>query len=285
MPPTSLSQAEIDQLAAGRRALLQAAWHSGLRLELRQDFAELAALNQQHRASWHALAPSFDPRQGGIGPHNGFWLRGCAADGQVVATQAARFYDFGSTSLGQHLSELRLFYAAPAQQAAPGESCQAPAEAGLLHGRATFSGATWVAPAWRGRGLAGILPRLSRLLALARWQSDLTFSFVADALLARGLAATYGYRNIAPGMRWLAGDGTVLFAGALVWLPRHALLDDLAEFCARLNSATPLGQHGAQSHIGDDADQVAAHLVGDLGHLEAIEQGVARMEHVVDGTE
>lgn len=285
LPPIPLSRSEIVQLAAGRQSLLRAARQRGLRLSLEQDFSELAALNRQHRASWHALAPSFDPRHGGIAPDTAFWLRGIDADGEVVATQAARFYDFGSTSLGQHLSDLRLFYPAPAQQAMPGESCAAPAQAALLHGRTTLSGATWVAPAWRGRGLASILPRLSRLLALTRWQSDLTFSFVADTLLARGLAATYGYRNIAPGMRWLAGDGSVLFAGALVWLPRADLLQDLAGFCAQLNSAAPLGQHSAHSHIGDDTDQVTPHLIGDLGHLETIEQGVAGVKHMVDGTE
>ncbi len=278
---TPLSSAEHRLLAQGRRTLLLALRAAGLRLRLSADFAALAALNQAERASWHALAPSFAPRHGGIGVENGFWLAGHDAEGRIVAAQAARFYDFGNENLADHLTSLRLFYPAPARQAGNGETCQAPPAADTIRGRAVLSGATWVAPAWRGRGLAAILPRLSRLLALQRWQGDTTFSFVSDALLARGMAATYGYHRIAPGMLWRDGGGHALYAGALVWLTRPELLADLRDFCA----SARLGQHGAERHVGDKANQVVAHRLGHLGHLETIEQGVPGMEHMIDGPE
>lgn len=208
----------------------QAARDRGIHLRFCTDFDLLRQVNQLNLASWHGLAPSFDPAKGGINGQNGFWLMGHDADGAIVATQAARRFDLGAETLADYLESLRLFYPDPARQSQPGERCEAPAAARLISGRAVFSGSTWIHPHYRRRALPRILPRLSRSLALARWNTDVTFSMVSTALVAKGVAAAYGYDRIHPGIRWLDGAVATLYEGALVWMPRDELLQDLRRF-------------------------------------------------------
>ena len=107
--------------------------------------------------------------------------------GDIVATQAARFYDFADTNLHEEATTLRLFYPDPTRMCRPGETCTitAPSAKGIT-GRVAFSGAAWYRPDFRGRELSSLLPPIGRAYAHAIWNTDCTFTFIAKALVDNG---------------------------------------------------------------------------------------------------
>src|SRR6266487_6621180 len=60
---------------------------------------DLVDVNRANSETWRPLLPVFDPVLGGITPETGFVLIGRDRSGQVVATQAARVYDWSHTTL------------------------------------------------------------------------------------------------------------------------------------------------------------------------------------------
>ena len=111
--------------------------------------------------------------------------------------------------------------------------------AGTIKGRVVFSGSTWIHPDYRGRDLPQILPRISRALALSRWNTDFTISLVTMALVEKGIAAAYGYKNVEPGVEWLGSAVSPRYLGALVWMPQADLLSDIAAFNNRNEDYEP----------------------------------------------
>jgi hypothetical protein len=213
---------QLDKAAAAR----------GLSLSLHSDFAALARVNAANRQSWSALTPLFDHRWGGIGPENGFWIAGHDAKGEIVATQAARLYPWLDRTLESELTSLRLFYAEPMRQKQPQERCLVTAPcARTIRGRVVFSGSTWVRPDYRGRGLASILPRISRAYAFTRWYSDITMSMVRRNLVEGGLVGRYGYSRVEYSVNWL-GSAKGDLELAVVWMDRAELLNDIERFMA-----------------------------------------------------
>jgi hypothetical protein len=87
----------------------------------------------------------------------------------------------------------------------------------------------------RGRELSAILPRISRALALTLWDTQFTVSFVDWRLVQKGVVARYGYRTIEDGVRFrgIVGDE---FYGAVVWMDRTILLEDLKDFLASFDA-------------------------------------------------
>lgn len=234
--PRLLDQITVEHgpradLAAFFLAADRAARDRGVTLSLSTDFAGLAAINAANQKSWDSLAPSFDHRYGGIDGDCGFCLIGRNEFGDVVSTQAARFYDLQDESLADCIASFRFFYADPARHRSAGETCILTApSAARIGGRVIFSGSTWVHPDYRKRGLPMILPRISRALALTRWDSDYTISFVKPVLVEKGVAAAYGYRNIEHGLEWRGPDGDLRYKGALIWMTAMDLLADMAGF-------------------------------------------------------
>jgi hypothetical protein len=150
-------------------------------------FASLKDLVEANRAnsdSWRPLFPVFDEALGGVEPGTVFVLIGRDRRGEVVATQAARLYDWPETSLKDEADSLRMLYADPDAAFARGDRCEIITPvAEKITGRVVFSGGVWYRPDFRGKDLATILPRISRAYALTRWNSDFTIGWMA--LLSR----------------------------------------------------------------------------------------------------
>lgn len=187
-----------------------------------------------------ALASAFDPAQAGNTSHDSFAIIGHNLDGDVVATQAARLFDWRTTDLGAEAEGLRLFHAAPALARSRGERCVVTAaQARAIRGRVVYAGAEWYRPDYRGRTLSAILPRVARMLAYTRWQHDITFGMVADTTHRAGYSAQAGYAAAAAGISLIgaaAGPGPVHFN--LVWMDERQLLGDLEWFVARFDAAS-----------------------------------------------
>jgi hypothetical protein len=235
------SQRLLDQITLkhGPRELLghfflaadRAARDRGVTLTLSTDFDLLREVNARNQGSWHGLAPMFDSRFGGIDASNGYWMMGHDSEGNVVCTQAAHFYDLGQENLRSYIESLHLFYPDPEHQKCPNESCTVTSpSAEKITGRLVFSGSTWIHPDYRKRALPKILPRISRALALTKWDTETTISIVTLKLVEKGVAAAYGYRNIEPGVLWLNALVGPRCEATLVWMPRQDLLADLARF-------------------------------------------------------
>lgn len=234
----TLRHGPLPELGAFFLAADKAARDRGIYLSLSTDFELLREVNRMNLKHWHGLAPSFDAGYGGIDASCGYWLIGRDADGEIVSTQAAHFYDMGEETLEDYLTSLRLFYPDPARQKNEAESCTvASPGATRIKGRVVFSGSTWIHPDYRGRELPKILPRLSRALALTRWDTDFTISLVSQALVDKGVARAYGYSRIEPGIEWLGSAVSARYLGALVWMPRSELLEDIARFPADISEA------------------------------------------------
>jgi predicted nucleic acid-binding Zn ribbon protein len=190
---------------------------------------ELADVNKANSETWRPLLPVFDPVVSGITPETGFALIGRDRSGQVVAAQAARVYDWSHTTFEAEATSLRMFYADADAALSRGDRCEVTTPvARTIAGRVVFSGAGWYRPDFRGKGLATILPRISRAYAYTRWNSDLTFSVMADAVVAGGMAQRCGYTKIEPSCVDFLVTPVGAARCALVWMHPDELLADLA---------------------------------------------------------
>ena len=153
----------------------QAVRNRGVELSL-TTIDELADFNRRHLKD-SPLMPVFNPRMTGLAGRPSFAILGRDQGGRIVATQAARLYEWPDTCLTEEAQNLKMFYGdAPPPD---GTACQVTAPAGRqISGRVIYSGAGWYEPEYRKRELSYILPRLSRALALTQWNSDFTISFV-----------------------------------------------------------------------------------------------------------
>lgn len=199
------------------------------RRDVRLHFAGIEALadvNKHNADSWRPILPHYDAAYGGINTENAFCILGLNAVGDVVATQAARLYDWTQTTLIEEATALRLFYPNPHEMAKAGEKCTitAPAAASIS-GRVAFTGAAWYRPDYRGRDLATVLPRIARAYAFAKWRTDLNISFIADRLVETGLARRCGYTNVQFAVE-LENFAIGAYRGALVWMATAEMLDD-----------------------------------------------------------
>ena len=194
---------------------------------------ELLAANRANGASWLPLISIFDPTQCDLGPDNSFCFFAHDRDGRLVSTQAGRFLDWRTTNLRAEVESLRLLYRDPAAQRSPGEDYTVSApDADLMTGPILFSGAAWCRPDFRGAGLATILPRISRALGLARWNTAKTMTLMGELNMGRRVFARNGYRHV----DWSVDmHNSPLFGSgryALLWISRDELIDDIAEVLA-----------------------------------------------------
>ncbi len=128
---------------------------------------------------------------------------------------------------------MRLLYNDPAPAMAKGarvlvEGAAAKA-AEAISGRITYSGGGWYHPDFRGQGLSAILPRISRCLALTRWNTQRTITLVEMALTTKGLPGRYGYRHVETGITFqntFRGDVDV----HLLWMDRLYLEEDIHNY-------------------------------------------------------
>ena len=167
----------------------KAAREAGLRLRLRHDFAELNRINQQEVKSgnWYPLINMFNPERADIAPENAFWLSGENEDGEIVTPFAPRIYYWPDTNLEEQA--VAMLYGRD-----EGQRCIITADAAkLISGVVMSSGAAWVRPDYRRRGLSQLLPRIAKAYAVSRWPIDWTFGFVTRVLVEKGVASSsYG---------------------------------------------------------------------------------------------
>jgi hypothetical protein len=167
---------ESIELINGPRLLLngffawadEAASERGVKLRF-ASLHDLVRANESQSSSWRPLVPIFNPALSGATDGTAFAILGRNKQGEIVASQAARVYDWSASSLQDEASSLRMFYADTAAAKSRGDRCVVTAPiAAKIRGRVVFSGAGWYRPDFRGRGLATILPRISRAYAFTR---------------------------------------------------------------------------------------------------------------------
>ena len=214
---------------------------------------DLMDVNRANPETWRPLLPLFDPACGGITDDNSFCILGHNAKGEVVATQAARLYDWADTSFHHEASSLRLFYAEPERLKGEGERVDVTAPvARKLSGAVIFAGGIWYRPDYRGIGLPYILPWLSRTYAYTRWKHDFSCSIMAEEVYKRGMAQRSGYSK-ADWEVWLRHtpvDPNGEIRCALVYMDSGELLDGAANFLARFDAQIDgrVGQRRSHQH-------------------------------------
>lgn len=200
---------------------------------------DLIDVNRANPETWRPLLPLFDPACGGITDDNSFCILGHNAQGDVVATQAARLYDWADTSFHEEASSLRLFYAEPGRLKGECERVEVTAPtARKLSGAVIFAGGIWYRPDYRGIGLPYILPWLSRTYAYTRWKHDFSCSIMAEEVYKRGMAQRSGYSK-ADWEVWLRHtpvDPGGEIRCALVYMDSGELLEGAANFLARFDT-------------------------------------------------
>ena len=191
---------------------------------------DLMTANAANFATWGPTFPGFDPAFNELTPENSFCLIGRNAGGEVVATQAARLYDWTGSNYRNEAESFRLIYRDPTLQKLPSERCEVTALAAKgIDGRVLYSGGAWYHPKYRGVGLVEILPRMARALARARWNTTCTVTMMAEHNVKKGVFPRNGYRNMEWEVRFIdTRSGSIRFA--LLWIKNDEMLEDLQQF-------------------------------------------------------
>jgi hypothetical protein len=187
----------------------------------------LVEANEANRRSWMPLVPMFNPQYGLINSDNSFSVIGRNADGEPVTANSIIKYDWDDTNFVEEANSLRLFYRCPEEMKQPGEECIiTSSRACCIRGSAAFSGAAWVRSDYRGIGLSKLLPRFIKAYAAARWQLDVIFGMMAEAVAKRGFATQFGYDQIDWEAQWRNSIvGTLRLA--ILWTDVDHLARDL----------------------------------------------------------
>ena len=213
-----------------------AAREVGVTLRLHGTLHGLIEANEAFGDSWAPLVPTLDPRLSDMSPENSFWMSGHDSGGRLVATQAARLLDLSRSHLDEELRSMRLLYADPSPVLNKGARISVEGDAAIaaarICGRTAYSGGGWYHPDFRGRGLSSILPRISRSLALTRWDTAYTMSLVEPVLTSKGVPGRYGYSHVETGIalkNTYRGDMEL----HLMWMDREYLTRDLHDYISK----------------------------------------------------
>ena len=194
---------------------------------------ELAEVNAVNRDSWMPLTTSFRA-VGGINDDNCLVFLGRDVGGRVVATQAARIFDWSQSNFKAEAESLRFFYANPERDQRENESCTVTADgAEQITGRVALGGGIWYHPEFRGRQLSGIITRMGRAYAYALWNYDVMIATITQNNLATKFDRRTGYRDVIPSSMVMRHsetkpDGDLLLA--LAKMTPAQLIDDVYGF-------------------------------------------------------
>lgn len=220
------------------RALLEGA-EACLRRGVSINFDSMQALcdhNTANSDSWRPLLPIFSPYCHDFKPGTTLCMLGRDDKGDVVLAQAARLFDWRGTSFHEEAESLRLFYEDPRDWKwnQRGEQARIVVTAPMareITGIVAYTGAHWVRPDFRGRGLTGITPRMARALAVTAWDVPMTCTIMAKDIFDRGVTERAGY----PHHEWtvdLQNTTTGTFPAALLWATRDEIIADLEQWLA-----------------------------------------------------
>ena len=192
--------------------------------------SELVEINQANRGSWLPLLPVFNPSCGRFDQNAAVCLLGRNDTGDVVVTQAARFFDWSKTTFYQEATSLRMLYHDADARRQQGEALAVTAaSARKIAGKVAYTGAHWCRPDFRGKGLPGITPRIARALAIALWDVDFACTLMLEDVFSRGVARRAGYLN----SEWsveLKNTPLGTYTAALLWNDRGEIVADLEGF-------------------------------------------------------
>lgn len=173
---------------------VEAAAYRGVTLEF-ATFDQLQAANEANSETWRPMTTSFRSDIGGANDDNGLVVFGRDSQGDVVATQATRLFDWQDTNFKTEAESLRFFYADPDRSKQPGEACIVTApDAHEITGPVMLSGAIWYRPDYRGTGLANIIPRFIRTCSYLRWEFNEFFAIVTAENVSKSLGQRTGLR-------------------------------------------------------------------------------------------
>jgi hypothetical protein len=234
----SLSQSGAGPLS---RAVIQRtatlAADSEIAFSLSEDFDELLAVNECNRESWDPLMPQFHPRYFDAQRTPAFWLKGTDRFGKVIAARAYRRFDLpeGQT-LHDSLIDLSLFYDDPTK-ARPGEFLESEAAMPRsVSGSFSLTGALWIHPEARRRGLATLIWPIGRAVTYDLWDVPFLFGLVEDVAKMRSVL---GFENIETGIRWSGSYVAPEIRFSLVWWTRDRIANDVNRF---LREGFPTGR-------------------------------------------
>ncbi len=131
----------------------QLAQREGVRIALSTG-EEFLAANQRNADSWLPLLKIFDVRYNALTPENALFLIGYNANDEIVACQAARYYDWADSSFAEEMESMRIFYADPDSMKEPEEYYRVTSNAARgTSGKVVYSGGAWYRRDFRRRGL------------------------------------------------------------------------------------------------------------------------------------
>jgi len=223
--------------------LEQAARDRGIFLSI-ETMDDLLDINKRSAPGWLPLVPLYDPTYNDLDSSNSFAIIGRDINGRVVATQAARGYDWTETDFTTEASSLRLFYKEPHKTKLNGERCSVSAVVGRqISGSVAFSGAAWNHPDWRSKGLVQILPRIARLYALTLWEIDFAITMMARPLVQAGVFDRCGYGNLEWGVQ-LRNTRVGNPELALIWIKNCEIISECESFLKHAAVSRQMGQNG-----------------------------------------
>jgi hypothetical protein len=170
------------------------------KFELSVEFASsetLVEVNKKNSSSWRPLLPVFNSLYGGIDANNFLGILGRDKNGDVVVCHSGRVYDWRESTCFDEFESMRVFYPDPEKMIRAGEKCVVTAKSTHgVSGKVIFSGAAWIRPDCRGKGLHKIFPRLGKVLSYGKWGGDAIISVMAEDVHGRGFAPRVGYTNV-----------------------------------------------------------------------------------------
>ena len=197
-------------------------------------FHGLLALNSANRDSWLKLVSTFDPGCNDLPSGSAFCLMGVDCRGDIVATQCARHFDMRCCSITEMAKNLSLFYEYPEFFGMPGERCEVTAK-GVeeIKGQVAWSGGGWYRPDFRGKGLIGILPRVTRAYALTQWRIDYAVSIMSSAVYNPSRFKRNGFAHSEGWLKHYNSPwGDIEFM--MLWMNRKEILEDTEQFLCGL---------------------------------------------------
>ena len=233
-----LRHGPIAQLGRFFLAAEQAAHDIGISLQLHTDMESLCEAYREVQPPGRPVPalPVFDPAYNDLSAANSFWISGHNTGGQLVATQAARFFDLNGSTIEEELTSLRLLYADPAPALAAGMRIEVDCPpAREICGRVTYTGGAYYHKSVRGLGLSRIMPRISRALAYSQWNTEWTAGWVETVLVEKNVHASYGYTRHCPSIK-LIGTNRGNAECELVWMQPGEMLDDLSNYASAATS-------------------------------------------------
>lgn len=244
--PTILSDITVDHgseelLAPLFSRVEDAIRHLGIHLSF-ASFEELERVNAANRASWMPLFPVYQPSYWPDSKGDTFCLFGSEPGGRVIATLAARIYDWPRTTFHDEACSLRLFYGDVDRFRRRNESCRVSAASTReVTGRVALAGGVWVHPDWRkDPQLMAMMPRFARAYALAKWNINYYTLLMTEGVFRGGLTRKTGMANVDWSVDMLGCPLGDLRLGFL-WMNRAELHEDLERCLVDLSTEVDVG--------------------------------------------